>query len=135
MVHLRGQQQIARREPLAGAEQDVACIEIDAARPDEVLGVELADAHLVARRLDILLDDDIVGPGRNRRSGEDADGFARPDLAVKSVAGGRSADQSEGGGQGGDIGLAHRIAIHHRGPEGRLGQLGRDIDGSTRSCA
>ena len=65
-----------RRRP--AAEQRLALAEIEAAAADVAL-IEAAVAHgdLVAVALGVLLDDDGVGAGRQRRAGEDAHGLAR----------------------------------------------------------
>ncbi len=61
--------------------------EIEAGGADVAAGGDrLADDDGIAVGLGILLDQDGVGAGRNRRAGEDADGLAGPDDLRRSRA-------------------------------------------------
>ena len=79
----------------------------------------------------ILLKEDRVGPFRDRCAGEDAHGLALADRPCVSLAGGRGADHREPRGEGGHILRAHRVAIHGRGVERRLGPQRRKRPGEN----
>ena len=84
----------------------------------------VADRHLGAVALGVLLDDDGIGAGGNGRAGEDAHGLPRATRAGEGMPGGGLADHGERGGELADVGAAHGIAVHGRGIERRLRQAG-----------
>ena len=84
----------------------------------------LGDHRGGVRRLGVLLDQDRVGAGGNRRASGDADRLAGAVRSGEPVAGGGHADELQPGGQGGDIGGAHRVTVHGGGREGRTVAIG-----------
>ena len=89
--------------------------EIRAARADVAgragIGIDNRDVCLTP---DVFLDDDAVGACRDRRSGEDAHASPVATSSRSTCSGEGLADHSQRGGEGAEIGLAHRIAVHRR---------------------
>ncbi len=135
MVHLCGEQQIARREALARAQQHLALAEIPAGRADEVFAAEIVNEDIRPVSACVLLDDDQIGATRHRRAGEDTHGFPAFDRLLEWMAGSRRTDQGEMRRQALHVGAAHRIAVHGRSREGGLRERCREISGEHAAGA
>src|SRR5690606_2022347 len=115
--------QLARTKTATGTEQTHALTEIAAARAD-MIGLNIIALHedVIALALRVLLDDDAVGAIGNRRTREDADGFACTHAATERMPRGRLADDFQLRRQLRDVHDAHGIAIHRGSIERRLSE-------------
>ena len=121
---------VARRQPPAGLQQHVALGEIEALAPHIAAAPRgFEHPHPVAVALGVLLDDDRVGAGRHRRAGEDARRLARADMAAEPGPGRHLGDDAQFDRDLAEIVGAHRIAVHRRDRERRLGAARGDILG------
>jgi hypothetical protein len=89
----------------------------------------LLDGDDAVGLLGILLDHDRVCAFRHRRSREDAHGFTLTDALLEASTRSRDANHLKPRGKGRDVGRAHRVTIHGRGSEGRLGDPRRKVLG------
>ena len=127
-VHRGEEAEVGRPQPARGGDA-VAAPEVAAGRADAGrAGLLGRHRHAVAARLGLLLDDDPVGAGRQRRAGEDAHRLARADAARVALAGGGGADDGKHGARAGVLGAAG-VAVHRRGVERRLVARGDDVGG------
>jgi hypothetical protein len=112
MVHRGGEAYVARGEPLAGTQQQLALAKIEAAMPDMLSPL---DGHRRGYRRavngGVFLDENSIGPARDDGAGEDSNGFTFPDFAPEGMASSRNTDQSEFG-SGGRIFGADGLAVH-----------------------
>src|SRR5690606_18819808 len=121
-------------EDATGLEQGRSGREVETPGPDVLsLGRRLARDDMPVSGVRILLDEDRVGPGRDRRSGEDADGLAGPDGAVEAMSGGGDARHAEPGADRG-LGGTHGVSVHGGGGEGGLVALRGERYGKGSSC-
>ncbi len=129
-VHRREQPDVARGQPPPGLQQRVARGEIEAFAP-HIAATAGAFEHpyAVAVPLGVFLDDDRVGAGRHRRPGKDARRLASADMAAKPGPGRHFGDDAQFDRDPAEIVGAHRIAVHRRDRERRLGAARGDILG------
>ncbi len=121
-VHRCRQADVAGGEAAALGEAELAGGEVEPGRAHIGAGRgALAHGDRGAGGVDILLDDDGVGAGRQRGAGEDANRLARADPAVEAASGGNLADDREPRQNRYNIGAAHGVAIHRR-DRGRRGR-------------
>ena len=81
---------------------------------DRIVIRRLGEDRLIASALGVLLEDDGVGPGRHRRAGEDAARGAGGQRPIAGVARPHLIDDRQRDAGSGDVGGAHRVAVHGR---------------------
>ena len=114
-VEGRGKAEIARAQATAGGQGELALAEVEAGRADEGAGLDpTLEPDPVGRDDGVLLQRDRIAASRQRAAGEDAHGLARPERPLEAAARGRLADQAQLGAAAGQVGGAHRVAVHRR---------------------
>jgi hypothetical protein len=125
VAHGCGERQLAGPQFAPRVQKRIASLEVEAAKADVAL-IEAAAAHsdAIAGALGIFLDNDVVCSRRHGGTGEDAYRLASRDGAGKQMAGCSFADHLQLGRKARQIRRAHRVAVHGRGVEWWLGELG-----------
>ena len=135
-VHRRGQAQIARVEPLARLQAQIAFAEIEPGGADITPGLaRFFHDHPIAVALGVFLDDDAIGAVGHWRAGENPHRFARSEFLVIGLSGRDVAHHLELGRNGFEIGRPHGIAVHRRDRERRLGAPRRHLLGQHTAQA
>ena len=121
-VHRRRQRDVPGAQNASGPRAGVAFAEVEAGGPDvRSPRRPRLDDDPRAVGVRVFLDDDRVGAARHRAAGEDPDRLARADDAVVGAPRRRLPDPAQRGRRPGDVVRAHRVAVHRRDGDRRLG--------------